>query len=113
MKNTNLDIRFNKANNILNQFSDSWEDDKLNLLPNFPKIKDMVSNHITQENYLWLITYDLPNDLFDKIDNMGLVPYEYVTHEELTQNLLQSKILKLWQKRKKINQLHQRKNKIS
>lgn len=37
MKNTNLDIRFNKANNILNQFSDSWEDDKLNLLPNFPK----------------------------------------------------------------------------
>ena len=77
MKNTNLDIRFNKANNILNQFSDSWEDDKLNLLPNFPKIKDMVSNHITQENYLWLITYDLPNDLFDKIDNMGLVPYEY------------------------------------
>ena len=69
MKNTNLDIRFNKANNILNQFSDSWEDDKLNLLPNFPKIKDMVSNHITQENYLWLITYDLPNDLFDKIDN--------------------------------------------
>lgn len=57
MKNTNLDIRFNKANNILNQFSDSWEDDKLNLLPNFPKIKDMVSNHITQENYLWLITY--------------------------------------------------------
>lgn len=49
MKNTNLDIRFNKA------------------------------------NYLWLITYDLPNDLFDKIDNMGLVPYEYVTHEELTQ----------------------------
>lgn len=54
MKNTNLDIRFNKANNILNQFSDSWEDDKLNLLPNFPKIKDMVSNHITQENYLWL-----------------------------------------------------------
>lgn len=57
MKNTNLDIRFNKANNILNQFSDSWEDDKLNLLPNFPKIKDMVSNHITQENYLWLITF--------------------------------------------------------
>lgn len=56
MKNTNLDIRFNKANNILNQFSDSWEDDKLNLLPNFPKIKDMVLNHITQENYLWLIT---------------------------------------------------------
>lgn len=56
MKNTNLDIRFNKANNILNQFSDSWEDDKLNLLPNFPKIKDMVSNHITQENYLWLIS---------------------------------------------------------
>jgi hypothetical protein len=52
MKNTNLDIRFNKANNILNQFSDSWEDDKLNLLSNFPKIKDMVSNHITQENYL-------------------------------------------------------------
>ena len=46
MKNTNLDIRFNKANHILNQFSDSWEDDKLNLLPNFPKIKDMVSNHI-------------------------------------------------------------------
>lgn len=45
----------------------------------------MVSNHITQENYLWLITYDLPNDLFDKIDNMGLVPYKYVTHEELTQ----------------------------
>lgn len=85
MKNTNLDIRFNKANNILNQFSDSWEDDKLNLLPNFPKIKDMVSNHITQENYLWLITYDLPDDLLDKIDNMGLVPYEYVTHEELTQ----------------------------
>lgn len=33
MKNTNLDIRYN----ILNQFSDSWEDDKLNLLPNFPK----------------------------------------------------------------------------
>lgn len=57
MKNTNLDIRFNKANNILNQFSDSWEDDKLNLLPNFPKIKAMVSNHITQENYLWLITF--------------------------------------------------------
>lgn len=85
MKNTHLDIRFNKANNILNQFSDSWEDGKLNLLPNFPKIKDMVSNHIIQENYLWLITYDLPNDLFDKIDNMGLVPYEYVTHEELTQ----------------------------
>lgn len=44
----------------------------------------MVSNHITQENYLWLITYDLPNDLFDKIDNMGLVPYESITHEELT-----------------------------
>lgn len=37
MKNTNLDIRFNKANSILNQFSDSWEGDKLNLLPNFPK----------------------------------------------------------------------------
>lgn len=82
MKNTNLDIRFNKANNIISQFS---EDDKLSLLPNFPKIKDMVSNHITQENYLWLITYDLPYDLFYKIDNMGLVPYGYVTHEELTQ----------------------------
>lgn len=85
MKNTNLDIRFNKANNILNQFSDSWEDGKLNLLPNFPKIRDMVSNHITQENYLWLITYDLPYDLLYKIDNMGLVPYGHVTHEELTQ----------------------------
>lgn len=84
MKNTNLDIRFNKANNIISQFS-GWDDDNLILLPNFPKIKDMVSNYITQENYLWLITYDLPNDLFDKIDNMGLVPYEYVTHEELTQ----------------------------
>jgi hypothetical protein len=45
----------------------------------------MVSNHITQENYLWLITYDLPYDLFYKIDNMGLVPYGHVTHEELTQ----------------------------
>ena len=50
MKNTNLDIRLNKANNILNQFSDSWEDDKLNLLPNFPKIKDMVSKpHYSRE----------------------------------------------------------------
>lgn len=39
MKNTNLDIRFNKANNILNQFGDSWENDKLNLLPNFPKLR--------------------------------------------------------------------------
>lgn len=39
MKNTNLDIRFNKANNILNQFSDSWEDDKLNLLPNSQKLR--------------------------------------------------------------------------
>lgn len=85
MKNTNLDIRFNKANNIISQFSDSWDDDKLILLPNFPKIKDMVSNHITQENYLWLITYDLPYDLFYKIANMGLVPYGPVTHEELTQ----------------------------
>lgn len=52
MKNTNLDIRFNKANNIISQFSDSWDDDKLILLPNFPKIRDMVSNYITQENYL-------------------------------------------------------------
>jgi hypothetical protein len=85
MKNTNLDIRFNKANNIISQFSDSWDDDKLILLPNFPKIKDMVSNHITQENYLWLITYDLPYDLLYKIGNMGLVPYGHVTHEELTQ----------------------------
>lgn len=85
MKNTNLDIRFNKANNIISQFSDSWDDDKLILLPNFPKIKDMVSNHITQENYLWLIAYDLPYDLFYKIDTMGLVPYGHVTHEELTQ----------------------------
>lgn len=84
IKRTNLDIRFNEASYIIDQFSDSWEDDRLNLLPNFPKIKDMVSNHITQENYLWLITYDLPNDLFDKIDNMGLVPYESITHEELT-----------------------------
>ena len=84
IKRTNLDIRFNKASYIINQFSDSWEDDRLNLLPNFPKIKGMVSNHITQENYLWLITYDLPNDLFDKIDNMGLVPYESITYEELT-----------------------------
>lgn len=80
MKNTNLDIRFNKANNILNQFSDSWEDDKLNLLPNFPKLRIWY-----QTTLLRRITYDLPNDLFDKIDNMGLVPYEYVTHEELTQ----------------------------
>ena len=85
MENTNLDIRFNKANNIISQFSDSWDDDKLILLPNFPKIRDMVSNYITQENYLWLITYDLPYDLFYKIDNRGLVPYGYVTHEELTQ----------------------------
>lgn len=85
MKNTNLDIRFNKANNIISQFSDSWDDDKLILLPNFPKIRDMVSNYITQENYLWLITYDLPYDLFYKIDNRGLVPYGHVTHEELTQ----------------------------
>ena len=77
MKNTNLDIRFNKANNIISQFS--WDDDKLILLPNFPKIKDMVSNHITQENYLWLIAYDLPYDLFYKIDNMGLVPYGQLT----------------------------------
>ena len=84
IKRTNLDIRFNEASYIIYQFSDSWEDDRLNLLPNFPKIKDMVSNYITQENYLWLITYDLPNDLFDKIDNMGLVPYESITHEELT-----------------------------
>lgn len=84
VKRTNLDIRFNKASYIINQFSDSWNDDKLILLPNFPKIRDMVSNHITQENQLWLITYDLPNDLFDKIDNMGLVPYESITHEELT-----------------------------
>lgn len=84
IKRTNLDICFNEASYIIDQFSDSWEDDRLNLLPNFPKIKDMVSNHITQENYLWLITYDLPNDLFDKIDNMGLVPYESITHEELT-----------------------------
>lgn len=84
IKRTNLDIRFNEASYIIDQFSDSWEDDRLNLLPNFPKIKNMVSNYITQENYLWLITYDLPNDLFDKIDNMGLVPYESITHEELT-----------------------------
>lgn len=85
MKNTNLDIRFNKANNIISQFSDNWDDDKLILLPNFPKVRDMVSNHIIQENYLWLITYDLPYDLFYKIDNMRLVPYGHVTHEELTQ----------------------------
>lgn len=85
MSNINLDIRFNKANNIINQLIDSGEDDKLNLLPNFPKIKDIVSDYITQENYLWLITYDLPNYLFDKIDNMGLVPHELHTHEELTQ----------------------------
>lgn len=85
MKNTHLDIRFNKANNIISQFSDSWDDDKLILLPNFPKVRDMVSNHITQENYLWIITYDLPYDLFCKIDNLGLVPYGHVTHEELTQ----------------------------
>lgn len=39
MKNTNLDIRFNKANNIISQFSDSWDDDKLILLPNFPKLR--------------------------------------------------------------------------
>lgn len=52
MKNTNLDIRFNKANSIISQFSDSWDDDKLILLPNFPKIRDMVSNHITQEKLL-------------------------------------------------------------
>jgi hypothetical protein len=32
MKNTNLDIRFNKANNIISQFSDNWDDDKLTLL---------------------------------------------------------------------------------
>lgn len=81
MKNTNLDIRFNKANNILNQFSDSWEDDKLNLLPNFPKKLRIWY----QTTLLKRITYDLPNDLFDKIDNMGLVPYELHTHEELTQ----------------------------
>jgi hypothetical protein len=50
MKNTNLDIRFNKANNILNQFSDSWEDDKLNLLPNFPKIKGYgIKPHYSRE----------------------------------------------------------------
>nr|UWI36654.1 MAG: hypothetical protein [Bacteriophage sp.] len=95
VKRTNLDIRFNKASYIINQFSDSWEGDRLNLLPNFPKIKDMVSNHSTQENYLWLITYDLPNDLFDKIDNMGLVPYESITHEELTK-IYYNQNFKIW-----------------
>lgn len=84
IKRTNLDIRFNKASYIINQFSDSWNDDKLILLPNFPKIRDMVSNHITQENQLWLITYDLPYDLLSKIDDMRLVPYGSITHEELT-----------------------------
>lgn len=50
MKNTHLDIRFNKANNILNQFSDSWEDDKLNLLPNFPKINGYgIKPHYSRE----------------------------------------------------------------
>lgn len=47
IKRTNLDIRFNEASYIIDQFSDSWEDDRLNLLPNFPKIKGMVSNYIT------------------------------------------------------------------
>lgn len=84
VKRTNLDIRFNKASYIINQFSDCWNDDKLILLPNFPKIRDMVSNHITQENQLWLITYDLPYDLLSKIDDMRLVPYGSITHEELT-----------------------------
>lgn len=80
MKNTNLDIRFNKANNIISQFSDSWDDDKLILLPNFPKLRIWY-----QTTLLKRITYDLPYDLFYKIDNMGLVPYGHVTHEELTQ----------------------------
>lgn len=84
IKRTNLDIRFNKASYIINQFSDSWNDDKLILLPNFPKIRDMVLNHITQENQLWLITYDLPYDILSKIDDMELVPYGSITHEELT-----------------------------
>lgn len=84
VKRTNLDIHFNKASYIINQFSDSWNDDKLILLPNFPKIRDMVLNHITQENQLWLITYDLPYDLLSKIDDRGLVPYGSITHEELT-----------------------------
>lgn len=84
IKRTNLDIRFNKASYIINQFSDSWNDDKLILLPNFPKIRDMVLNYITQENPLWLITYDLPYDILSKIDDMGLVPYGSITHEELT-----------------------------
>lgn len=83
VKRTNLDIRFNKASYIINQFSDSWNDDKLILLPNFPKIRDMVLNHITQENQFWLITYDLPYDILSKIDDMGLVPYGNITHEEL------------------------------
>ena len=75
-----LDLRSSKVTDILTQLPDDVA--FLNVFPNLPGIKMMISNYIIQENHFWIITDNLPISIYTKLEDKGLVPY-HETYEEL------------------------------
>lgn len=97
MKRLNLDLRSPNAEDILNQFRENWGDDRLNVLPNLPLVKDLVKPWIVQENHFWLITFDISLKIWNYIDKKGLVPYHgYNDSIETIQKNFYNSNSKLW-----------------
>lgn len=72
-----LDLRSTNSRNII-LFEDA------NLLPNFPMVRDMVKPWIIQENHFWIVTVDIPRDIFRSLVDRELVPILCSdTYEEL------------------------------
>lgn len=88
-----LDLRSSNADDILDQFPDDWNHYPVNLFPNLPGVREMLSPYIFKENHFWIVTWDVPISLYTKLEDRNLVPYSahYETHEQLAQTFYNSK----------------------
>lgn len=73
LKNPVFDLRFTNAEDILDQIFDLYLNDeernenKFNLFPNLPMVRERVKPYIYQENHFWIITKDIPNQIYEEL----------------------------------------------
>lgn len=63
---------------VMDQFLPYYQSRKaplLNVFPNFPIVSMMVKPWAIQSNRFWIVTQDIPESIFKKLEAMNMVPF--------------------------------------
>lgn len=77
MKHQNISLYSTKADEILDQFPDldPQERENTNLFPNLPIVRDATKDFTVKSNIFWILTKNIPDDVFTMLLFKDLVPY--------------------------------------